>query len=147
MKNYSLIITILMFAMLFSGCSPSSTENGPKIGDSIDSYFNNDVYIGEHITLSIDYKKPSGLNYKDDVELFVDGEKKGSKQKPGNKKQYDLYLEKGKHEFYVKSTERLKNRKSNKIKINVEGEMTLYYTLEEASFRGLTLKEVTFDEP
>lgn len=116
----------------------NSEQSELQIGDQVDNYWNNDYYIGEEITLHFDYIK-STLSYNDDVSVFLDGEDIKD-MKAGKSDSATVYLETGTHKIYVRSNERLKNRKSSTLKFDVdENTMILYFTIEDSGFVGLKM--------
>lgn len=119
------ILCVLLIFVGITGCDLSESEDK-------ESY---------PVTIHIKYKESSGLNYRDDAILYVDGNEI-SEVSYASEDDYEAFLTEGEHEIYLKRDALFRKGSTNKIVMDVsEDNTSISIIAEENTISGLTIEE------
>ena len=142
---------IFLIAVLFNICSCNGGESDTKPLDNIGISIAETSTVEDEkdyvlVTIFVDYKESTGLNFSDDVIVYCDGIALG-RMRNGTDDHYEFMAWEGELEFYLQKDTILRKDKTNKIKLDVTKEnRTFYIEAKENSITGLRIKLLEKEE-
>lgn len=120
----------------------SIIESGDESTDEISDTANqeeSDRIEDYYVLIYLDYEESKGLNYKDDVCVYVDGEYVADLDY-NDSKTIELFLDHGKHKIHVERDNLIRKGKSNKLSFKTSGGDSFQIKVYESSLLGLRLE-------
>ncbi len=136
---------IVLIVVIFCLCSCNEGEGSAKQSESIwintaETSTTEDEKDCVLVTIFVDYKESTGLNFSDDVIVYCDGVALG-RMRNGTEEHYEFMAWEGELEFYLQKDTILRKDKTNKIELEVTKEdRTFYIEAKENAVTGLKIK-------